>query len=85
MRRMALRAHHAEPAEPNPQRPFNAFPRARALPAQTFRPEINGPAATGSPAWRGGVMLRPAPRESATRLSEQWCTVGARSKRLTSS
>lgn len=30
VRRMALRAHHAEPAELSPQRSFNAFPpRAR--------------------------------------------------------
>lgn len=62
VRRMALRAHHAEPAEPNPQRSLNAFPRARALPVRTFRPEINGPAATGSPAWSGRRRGAPRPR-----------------------
>jgi hypothetical protein len=39
-------------------------PRARALPARTFRPEINGPAATGSPARRGVATTRPAPKRS---------------------
>lgn len=41
--------------------PSMPSPRARALPARTFRPEINGPAATGSPARRGRGGRAPAP------------------------
>lgn len=77
MRRMALRAHHAKPAERNPQRSLNAFPRARELPARTFRPEINGPAAKGGLARGGGAMTRPAPREVTP--GPMGCAVDSRS------
>lgn len=73
---MALRAQHAEPAVPNPQRPLNAFPPRARTPRANVPPEINGPAAKGSPARRG--------RDHSTGRSAQSCTGRAGTKRLSS-
>lgn len=57
--------------------PSMPSPRARELPARTFRPEINGPAATGGLARGGGAMTRPAPREVTP--GPMGCAVDSRS------
>lgn len=62
-------------------------PRARALPARTFRPEINGPAASGSPARGGVAVTHSAPREVTFGLTD-YAVLSMRNlvlKRLTSS